>query len=476
MTLYGSTYKRLMLVILLALSALASAMAQGGMVVSEGETKAYQVVNHAGSTYFWVIYNEPTFSSAVLNSEALIVSGENASALIINWLKPGTYYPTVVETDQTGCTNTKAIAIRVTEGNIPYPIVRISNPTVLIGNSKYIVSNSCQTITLDASASSGNGLTYHWEPSRNLDNPNSSTPIFAPGTTTNYVLTVTDLNGHSSSESVGVKVSAQVKAEAGENNYIRVNQSGMIDGSKSSGENLAYLWRTENGHIAEGSTSGHPVVDQPGKYYLTVTDQYGCFSADSVQVNLYTQAVRDTANIRLNFAVDINVLANDIPKIGLNPTTLRVVTQPQNGIAMVAGDSLISYSPNEYFAGSDTFVYSICDYFQNCDQATVLVFINDVPFFIPDAFSPNSDDINDKFEIKGLTTYKTVEIEIFNRWGNIVYQSKNYGGGNGKDGFWDGTSKSGLRIGSGPVPSGTYFYVLKLDGKENIKGSIYIDR
>jgi gliding motility-associated-like protein len=102
--------------------------------------------------------------------------------------------------------------------------------------------------------------------------------------------------------------------------------------------------------------------------------------------------------------------------------------------------------------------------------------VNDNPFFIPEAFSPNGDGINDKFEIKGLAKYKSVEIEIFNRWGNVVYQSKNYGEGQGKAGFWDGTSGFGLRIGSGPVPSGTYFYVLRLDGKEKINGTIYLDR
>ncbi len=105
-----------------------------------------------------------------------------------------------------------------------------------------------------------------------------------------------------------------------------------------------------------------------------------------------------------------------------------------------------------------------------------MVLVNDMPFFIPEAFSPNGDGINDKFEIKGLSKYKTVEIEIFNRWGNTVFQSKNYGAGQGKTGFWDGTASQGLRTGSGPVPSGVYFYILKLDGKEKINGTIYLDR
>jgi len=174
--------------------------------------------------------------------------------------------------------------------------------------------------------------------------------------------------------------------------------------------------------------------------------------------------------------VMINVVRNDIPAKSINPSSISIITPPLHGIAEVAADSLILYVPEQSYIGQDEFVYAICDYFKNCDQAKVLVLINDVPFFIPEAFSPNGDGINDQFEIKGLAKYKTVEIQIFSRWGNIVYKSSKYGEGSGKDGFWDGVANNGLRIGSGPVPFGTYFYILKLNGKETINGSFYLDR
>jgi large repetitive protein len=75
-----------------------------------------------------------------------------------------------------------------------------------------------------------------------------------------------------------------------------------------------------------------------------------------------------------------------------------------------------------------------------------------------------------------LGKYKTVQIEIFNRWGNVVYQSENYGEENGKAGFWDGTGQSRGGNSTGPVPTGSYYYVLKAIGGENISGSIYLDR
>lgn len=476
MYLNGSIYKRLILAVLLGLWTVVFAMAQGGMVVTEGQTKTYQVENHSGSSYVWVVYNEPTFSNTAIDSEVRIVSGENTSSLSVTWLKPGIYYPTVIEIGETGCTNTKAVAVRVQEGIIPWPVAKISNETILIGGQNYILAGTCRSLVIDASSSTGDGLTFQWEPSIYLDNPKSSTPVFSPGITTTYQLTVTDVYGRSSSLSVGVQVAAEVLADAGENLYTDGIQSVMLDGSKSSGENLEYLWQTSNGHILEGSTTSHPIVDQAGKYLLTITDPYGCTDQDSVQVNLYIQAVKDTVNTRVNFAIDFNVLANDIPQNSLNPATLRIVSMPKNGNAVVQGDSLISYTPNQFFVGSDEFVYSICDYFNDCDDATVLIMIDDIPFFIPEAFSPNGDGINDRFEIKGLEKYRTVEIQVFNRWGNIVYQSDNYGVGDGKEGFWDGIGQTRTGGNTGPVPSGTYYYVLKATGSKNISGSIYLDR
>lgn len=465
-----------MLVFLLAVVAMANAVAQGSPPVYNGDTKTYQVENHTGSSYSWYIFNEPTFNAKATSDEIRINSGANANILNVTWIKPGTYYPTVIETDESGCSNTKAIAVVVLSRNGIWPVIRIANPTVMIGNMKYITTSSCQPVTIDASQSTGDGISYNWNPSVFLDNSTSSAPTFSPGTTTIYHLRLTDVYGHSVTDSLGIMVSTAVKAAAGDYVFIHPNSSAMLDGSGSTGDNLAYLWQTKNGHILNGQTTAHPLIDAIGKYYLTVTDQYGCSDMDSVLVNYYAQAKPDTGTTNINYSVDINVLRNDIPQNNLDPATLKIATPPQNGTAIVVADSVISYTPSQYFVGTDNFVYSICDYFNNCDQASVLVIVNDVPFFIPQAFSPNGDGINDLFEIKGLAKYKQVQLTIFNRWGNVVYESNNYGAGPGKDGFWDGRIKAGLRIGSGPVPTGTYFYVLKLDGKEKINGSIYLDR
>jgi gliding motility-associated-like protein len=356
--------------------------------------------------------------------------------------------------------------------NTRKPVARILGaPSLVLGN--------CNTADqlLDASSSSGDGLVYNWFPSIYLDNASSSKPKFHSGETTRYHLTVTDSEGQKDTTSILVMITDGPKAITDRNVFVNSpTASILLNGAKSSGVGLIYLWKTKEGIILNGGTQATAKVSGLGMYYLQVSDAFGCLNQDSVNVGLYIQAISDTAQTKTNQSVTINVARNDIPQNAINPSSISIVTPPVYGTASVAADSLVLYAPDEFYVGQDEFVYSICDYFGNCDNAKVLVLINDLPFFIPDAFSPNGDGFNDRFVIQGLEKYKTVEIEIFNRWGNVVYQSSHYGEGNNKTGFWDGTASTGMRVGSGMVPTGTYYYILKMNGQQNMTGAVYLDR
>jgi gliding motility-associated-like protein len=96
-------------------------------------------------------------------------------------------------------------------------------------------------------------------------------------------------------------------------------------------------------------------------------------------------------------------------------------------------------------------------------------------FFIPQAFSPNGDGINDFFEIVGIQNYPNNELKIVNRWGSKVYEAKGY------QNDWDGTNQFGLSISDKELPVGTYFYILDLGDDVPIddrykKGYVYISR
>ena len=68
------------------------------------------------------------------------------------------------------------------------------------------------------------------------------------------------------------------------------------------------------------------------------------------------------------------------------------------------------------------------------------------PVYIPTAFTPNLDGLNDIWELKGLEVYPSPEVQIFNRWGNIVFYSK------GSYAPFDGTDSNK------PLPEGMYVY------------------
>jgi gliding motility-associated-like protein len=84
---------------------------------------------------------------------------------------------------------------------------------------------------------------------------------------------------------------------------------------------------------------------------------------------------------------------------------------------------------------------------------------------IPNAFSPNGDGINDKWEIKYLQYYPGNDVKIFDRNGRIIFSSSGYSTA------WDGT------VNGKPVPIGTYYYIVNpKNGRSIMSGAITVIR
>jgi gliding motility-associated-like protein len=83
---------------------------------------------------------------------------------------------------------------------------------------------------------------------------------------------------------------------------------------------------------------------------------------------------------------------------------------------------------------------------------------------IPNAFSPNGDGMNDTWEIASLAGNNEAIVEIYNRWGELIFYSKGYSEP------WNGTYKDK------PVLEGTYAYVVRVDSDTVLRGSILVVR
>jgi len=86
--------------------------------------------------------------------------------------------------------------------------------------------------------------------------------------------------------------------------------------------------------------------------------------------------------------------------------------------------------------------------------------ISGIKFFIPNAFSPNGDNINDRWMIEALNKYPGCRVTVFDRYGQLLFYSEGY------EYPWDGS------FNGKPVPIGTYYYIIDLKSGEKISGSV----
>jgi gliding motility-associated-like protein len=106
---------------------------------------------------------------------------------------------------------------------------------------------------------------------------------------------------------------------------------------------------------------------------------------------------------------------------------------------------------------------------------------------VPNGFSPNNDGANDFFKVvfeceEGEQTfgeiYPNAKLYVYNRWGNLLYEKEHFGNTGilgTTDAWWDGYSENTLTVGNKKVPTGTYIYILVLDGNDVRKGTVFVN-
>jgi gliding motility-associated-like protein len=189
----------------------------------------------------------------------------------------------------------------------------------------------------------------------------------------------------------------------------------------------------------------------------------------------------------------LDILANDRLNNGTVSAPQVVITiVDANGIAGVTVDAQGKVTiPTGTPVGTYLITYRICDVVNpnNCATATITIVVKDPCDFddsasscdilVHNAFSPNNDGRNEVFLIERIENYPDNTVEIYNRWGVLVFEVSGY----------DNASKVFVGLSEGRVtvnkadalPNGTYYYVVKykkpMSGVMNQKaGFLYLSR
>lgn len=301
--------------------------------------------------------------------------------------------------------------------------------------------------------------TYLWDNGIDtIQNPN----VF-PTSPTTYNVIATDSNNCSVSGQVqvGIRIVPTILASAD----IPICNGDTTIISASGG--IFYSW--DNGLGLGQTKSVFPSITTT--YTVTGTNSDFCRNTDQVTVtvnncvNPVTDFTTSNTSICINNCISFTDLSTGSPNVWTwyffgadsltssqqNPTNICYSSVGTFNVALVVSNS--NGKDSIHFAN-----YIIVD---SCIAPTPTIVIDPV-VVIPNVFSPNVDGQNDLFKVTGIGI-KTVAMKIYNRWGQVVFESSQANDG------WDGRTNSGVK-----VPEGTYFYIIDVetDKKETFTGSL----
>lgn len=346
--------------------------------------------------------------------------------------------------------------LEVAQGNnIFIPSCRVASDPVTVSVSSLPVpkaSNNgpvceAQNITLTAN----NGSNYSWTGPNNYTS-NVQSPVITNTTLINngkYFVKVTAANGCNNTDSTIIVIYQNPLVDAGNNDNVCEGASTMLHGSSASA--VSWLWSPGQGLSDPASLT--PIA-APGKttWYTLTVNNGTCKNADSVLISVLTKpganAGPDKAIVSNQFvilngqATGSNISYYWTPAYFLSPdTTLKPKVNPPFDTAYIL--HVISRD--------------------GCGTATDTVLVKYYKdIYIPNAFTPNSDMLNDTWNIPALAAFPLAEVKVYNRFGQLIF----YSIGNTKQ--WDGSFK-GL-----PQPSGVYCYTIDLKNGMKILSGIVI--
>ncbi len=339
----------------------------------------------------------PNYMISNVNSFTPLVSPDVTTTYTVNFI------------DNSGCEATDQLTVRVVDR-----VSLSAMPDTAI----------CRSDTIQLQISS-DGLSYQWTPPQTLSVSNIKTPTATPvDSITNYHV-IARIGKCFSEEDIRIVTAPYPNANAGRDSTVCFGTPAYLHASGGS----SYLW-SPNLYLSNNQVA-NPIAtpEEDIRYIVQVTDNKGCPKPDydTVFVDVATITAdagpRDTAVV-INQPLQLNATGSSIylwtPGRWLdNANIANPVSLPRDSIEYVVRVS----NPIGCF-----------DY----DTIMVRVFLVDPGLYVPNAFTPGADGINDNFKPIALGIKSLHYFRIYNRWGQMVFNTSVINRGwngvfNGKD-------------------------------------------
>lgn len=366
-------------------------------------------------------------------------TGDNTQQINVSPLITTIY--SVTGTDVNGCMNTDTVTATV----LPLPPAWAGNDTLICPGS---------SVQLNATG----GVLYGWSPATDLSSTVIYNPLATPTSTITYTVTVTDANGCSDTDAIGIDFHPLPQVNA--NADIIAGCPPLTVNFSDTAQNIS-TWQWNFGDPISGpsnlSNLPQPVhtFNQSGLYSvsLTLTSVHGCS-----QTGIFTNMVEVYTEPIASFESVPSVASIMEPTFAFTNNSVNSAAWLWHFGDLIQATS-IEFEPTYTYNEEGTYPVTLIAYNLNGCSDTISYDVTVSPeytFFVPNTFTPNGDGINDVFQGIGRNINE-YSLQIFDRWGKLVFETDDYYTP------WNGLLHNSID----PCMSGVYVYYITVKDFRN---------
>ncbi|GAB4091440.1 hypothetical protein GCM10028786_03660 [Flaviaesturariibacter terrae] len=332
---------------------------------------------------------------------------------------PGTYTADLTVSTVNGCV-----------ANLTSPTISINpTPTVSVVDPAPV----CRGGSANLQANATGATSFQWSPTAGLSCTTCPNPVATPLFTTPYIVSASNAFGCSAADTVTVTVTQPITMSVlPASDSICIGDSVQLLASGG----VDYTWVTQATAVLSCTNCPNPVFRPlvPGIYTATVTGSNSCFTQ----------------------TIPITIGVGAIPEINLGPDLVLATGTVRPLTSTVTNGPIVSWNwtpatdlscstcpqPSVTVRNNRTYVVEGTTGFgcSNTDTLMIRTVCESLQTFIPNAFSPDGDGINDVLMVRGTGIAQVKSFRVFNRWGETVFERSNFAPNDPSFG-WDGKVK-----------------------------------